>query len=56
MCCVCVSVTKGHSGDGCHLASTFSKGDLYVLAWARVRRVRWRSNLSHLIKCDLLNH
>ena len=34
---------KGHSGDGCDLASTLSKydlkmGDLFVLSWARVRR------------------
>ena len=39
---VCVSVTKGHSGDGCDLASTLCKydlrkGDLFVLSWARVR-------------------
>ena len=35
----------GHSGDGCVLASTLCeydlrKGDLFVLSWARVRRVR----------------
>ena len=35
---------RGHSGDGCDLASTlcnydFRKGDLFVLSWARVRRV-----------------
>ena len=34
-----------HSGDGCDLASTLCnydlrKGDLFVLSWARVRRVR----------------
>ena len=35
-----------HSGDGCDLASTFlckydlRKGDLFVMSWARVRRVR----------------
>ena len=34
---------KGHSGDGCDLASALCKydlrkGDLYVLSWARVRR------------------
>ena len=34
-----------HSGDGCDLASTLCKydlrkGDLFVLGWARVRRVR----------------
>ena len=36
---------RGHSGDGCDLASTLCKydlrkGDLFVLSWARVRRVR----------------
>ena len=35
---------RGHSGDGCVLASTLCKydlrkGDLFVLSWARVRRV-----------------
>ena len=42
----CVSVLqRGHSGDGCDLASTLCKydlreGDLFVLSWASVRRVR----------------
>ena len=36
---------RGNSGDGCGLASTFckydlGKGELFVLSWARVRRVR----------------
>ena len=36
---------RGHSGDGCVLASTLCKhdlrkGDLFVLSWARVQRVR----------------
>ena len=36
---------RGHCGDGCDLASTLckydlKKGDLFVLSWARVRRVR----------------
>ena len=36
MCVVCVGVTKGHTGDGCNLASTLCKydlrkGDLFVL-------------------------
>ena len=35
----------GHIGDGCDLASTLCKydlrkGELFVLSWARVRRVR----------------
>ena len=43
---VCVSVREGaYSGDGCDLASTvckydLRKGDLFVLSWAMVRRVR----------------
>ena len=45
MCVVYVSVTKGHSGDGYDLASPLCKYDLrkgylFVLSWARVRRVR----------------
>ena len=36
---------RGHSGDGCDLSSTLCKydlrmGDLFVLSWSRVRRVR----------------
>ena len=44
-CVSCVRVLqRGHSGDGCDLASTFCKYewrkcDLFVLSWARVRRV-----------------
>ena len=39
---------RGHSGDGYYLASTLCKydlrkGDLFVLSWAMVRRVRWGS-------------
>ena len=35
---------RGHSGDGCEMASTLCryvlrKGDLFVLNWARVRRM-----------------
>ena len=45
MCRVCGCYRGGHSGDGCVLASTLCKyelrkGDLFVLSWARVRRVR----------------
>ena len=44
---------RGHSGDGCVLASTLCKydlrkGDLFVLSWARVRR---RSISSELLVC-----
>ena len=47
---------RGHSGDGCDLASTLCKydlrkGDLFVLSWARVRRVRRRSLSSELLMC-----
>ena len=36
---------RGHSGDGCVMASTLCKSDLrkgdwFVLSWARVRRMR----------------
>ena len=45
---------RGHSGDGCDLASTFCKydlrkGDLFVLSWARVQRVRRGSISSELL-------
>ena len=45
MMCV-LSVTEGLSGDGCDLAYTLCKydlrkGDLFVLGWARVRRLWW---------------
>ena len=41
---------RGHSGDGCVLASTLCtydlrKGDLFVLSWARVRRGSMSSEL-----------
>ena len=47
---------RGHSGDGCNLASTLCKydlrkGDLLVLRWARVRRVRQGSLSSELLMC-----
>ena len=56
MCIVCVSVKEGHSDDGCVLASnlckyTMRKGDLFVLSWARVRRVRRKSMPSGLLMC-----
>ena len=45
---------SGHSGDGCDLASTLCKydlrkGDLFVMSWARVRRVRRGSISSELL-------
>ena len=47
---------RGHSGDGCDLASTLCKydlrkGNLFVLSWARVQRVRRRSISSELLMC-----
>ena len=47
---------RGHNGDGCVLASTLCKydlrkGDLFVLSWARVRRVRRGSLSSELLMC-----
>ena len=54
MCVVCVSVTEGHSGDGCDLASTLCKydlrkGDSFVLSREMVRQVRRGSISSELI-------
>ena len=56
MCVVCVDVAEGHSGDECVLALTLCKydlrkGDLFVLCWARVRRVRRGSLPSELLMC-----
>ena len=47
---------RGHSGDGCVLASPLCKhdlrkGDLFVLSWERVRRVRRGSPSSELLMC-----
>ena len=47
---------RGNSGDGCDLASILCKydlrkGDLFVLRWARVRRVRRESISSELLMC-----
>ena len=55
MSCVWV-LQRGHSSDGCDLASTLykydlRKGDLFVLSWARVRRVRRGSLSSELLMC-----
>ena len=59
MCCVCVCVCvlkRVHSGDGCNLVSTlckydFSKGDVFVLSCARLRRLRRGSLSSELLMC-----
>ena len=47
---------RGHSGDGCDLASTlykydFRKGELFIRSWAKVRRVRRGSISSELLMC-----
>ena len=47
---------RGHSGDGYDMALTlckydFRKYDLFVLSWARVRRVRQGSISSELVMC-----
>ena len=51
---------RGNSGDRCDLASTLCdllplydlrKGHLFVLSWARVRRVRRGSLSSELLMC-----
>ena len=62
MCCVGV-LQRGNSGDGCELALTLwkydlRKGDLFVLSWARVRRVRWRSVSPDILICggDVLQY
>ena len=53
--CVWV-LQRGHSGDGCDLALTLCKydlrkGDLVVLSWTRMRRVRRGSLSSELLMC-----
>ena len=55
MTCMCM-LQRGHGGDGCVLASTLCKydlrnGDLFVLSWARVRRVMQGSVSSELLMC-----
>ena len=47
---------RGHSGDGCVLASTLCKydlrkGDLFVLSWVRVRQGMRGSISSELLMC-----
>ena len=50
MSCVLV-LQRGNNGDGCDLASTLCKYDLFVLSWARVRRVRRGSISSSQLMC-----
>ena len=47
---------REHSGDGYNLASTLCKydlrkGELFVLSWERVQRVRQESISSELLMC-----
>ena len=43
---------RGHSGDGCDLCKyDLMKGDLFVLNWARVPRIRRGSISSELLMC-----
>ena len=49
-------IQRGHSGDGCELASILCKyglikGDLFVLNWARMRQVMQGSVSSELLMC-----
>ena len=53
---LCVLQRGNSGGDGCDLASTLCtydlrKGDLFVLGWARVLRVRRGSFSSELLMC-----
>ena len=56
-CVSCVwMLQRGHSGDGCVLASTLCKydlrkRDLFVLSWARARRVSQGGLSSELLVC-----
>ena len=53
----CVRVLqRGHSSDGCDLASTLCKyelrkGDLFGQSWERMRQVRRESISSDLLMC-----
>ena len=56
MICVVWMLQRGHSGNGCDLATALCKydlrkGDLFVLSWARVRQVRRGSISSELLMC-----
>ena len=53
---MCWCYRGGIRGDGCDLSSTLCKydlrkGDLFVLSWARVRRMRQGSISSELLMC-----
>ena len=55
--CVCECYRGGHIGDECDLSSTLCKydmrkGDLFVLSWTRVRRVKRGTISSELLMCS----
>ena len=57
MLCMCV-LRRRNSGDSCDLSSTLCRydlrrGDLFVLNWARVQRVRRGSISSELLMCGV---
>ena len=68
MCVMCVSITGGHSGDGCDLASTMCtydlrKGDVFVLSRARVLETKYYNQHRHVLSfllpvcfCGILSH
>ena len=62
MCVVCVSVQRGNSGDGCDLASTLSKynlwkDDLFVLSWARIQQTENTTSMTSLTQThNILQH
>ena len=52
---LCV-LQRGNNGDGCEMASTLCKydlrkGDLFVLSWERVQRMRRGGISSELLMC-----
>ena len=56
--CVVYVFQRGHSGDECDLESNLCKydlrkGDLFVLSWTRVQRVRGGTNSSELLMCGV---
>ena len=53
---LCMTVLQRNRGDACDLASTLytydlRKGDLFVLCWARVQRVRQGSISLEVLIC-----
>ena len=40
---------RGHSGDGCELASTLCRYALFLMSWIRVKRVKREGVSSELL-------